>query len=79
MLAVPGLELAVALDVDHLEVEAEVGADCLHELERASAEAAIGSVKDGDAVRYGYRPRVVVASATRCTASPYDAMRKLVS
>jgi hypothetical protein len=36
-------------------------------------------VEDGDAPRYGYSPRVVVASATRCTARPYDAMRRLVS
>jgi hypothetical protein len=36
-------------------------------------------VVDGDASRYGYRPRVVVASATRCTASPYEAIRRLVA
>ena len=69
-LAVARLELGVAADVDQRELEVNLSPKRLDDLERASAEAAVGSVKDGDAVRYGYRPRVVVASATRCTASP---------
>jgi hypothetical protein len=69
-LAVSRLELVVALDADQRELEVNLPPKRLDNLERASAEAAVGSVKDGDAVRYGYRPRVVVASATRCTASP---------
>jgi hypothetical protein len=39
------------------------------DLERTSAEAAVGRVVDGD-TGYGYKPRVVVASATRWTARP---------
>jgi hypothetical protein len=76
--AVPRLELGVARDVDELEIEAELVARLRHDLERAGAEAAVGSVVDPDALRYGYKPRVMVASATRCTAMPYDAIRRLV-
>ena len=69
-LAVSRLELVVVADVDQPELEVNLSPKRLGDRERASAEAAVGSVKDGDSVRYGYRPRVVVASATRCTASP---------
>ena len=68
-LAVAGLQSVVALDVDDLEGEPEVGTDGLDDLEGPSAEAAVGSAIDRDS-NYGYKPRVVVASATRCTASP---------
>ena len=77
-LAVPRLELRPAADVDELELEAELVAKLVHDLERPRTEAAVGRVVDGDS-RYGYRPRVVVASATRWTAMPYDAMRRLVA
>jgi hypothetical protein len=43
-----------------------------------STETAVSRVIDGDSMSYGYSPRVVVASATRCTASPYEDMRRLV-
>jgi hypothetical protein len=75
-LPVARLELGSPGDVDELELEAELGMYLLDDLDRTVAEAAVCGVVDPD--RYGYRPRVVVASATRCTASPYDAMRRLV-
>ena len=40
-----------------------------NDLDRPRAEAAVGRVVEDDS-RYGYNPRVVVASATRCTAIP---------
>ena len=67
--AIVRLEIRVALDVDHLELEPEVSTDFVDDLERPRAEAAVSSAIDGDST-YGYRPRVVVASATRWTASP---------
>jgi hypothetical protein len=76
-LPVARLELGSPADVDELELEAELGTYLLDDLDRTVAEAAVGGVVDPD-LRYGYSPRVVVASATRCTASPYDAMRRLV-
>ena len=69
VLAIGGLESAIALDVDDLELELELGLRLAHDLERARAEAAAWRGVDGD-LRYGYRPRVVVASATRWTARP---------
>jgi hypothetical protein len=63
-LAVARLELGPSANVDELELEAELVAQLRNDLERRRAEAAVGSVIDGDA-RYGYSPRVVVASATR--------------
>jgi hypothetical protein len=72
-------ELRAPCDVDHLEIEVNLVADVSDDLESPFTEAAVGSVVDGDALRYGYSPRVVVASATRCTASPYDAMRRLIA
>ena len=63
------LEIGVAADVDELELEAELSLHLLHDLERSRAEAAVGGVVDRDS-GYGYSPRVVVASATRCTARP---------
>jgi hypothetical protein len=68
-LAVAGLQSVVALDVDDLEGEPEVDTDGLDDLEGPSAETAVRSAIDRDS-NYGYKPRVVVASATRCTASP---------
>jgi hypothetical protein len=79
MLAVTALEPGFSADVDQLELEGDGRPHLVHDLERALAEPAVGGVVDGDLRRYGYRPRVVVASVTRWTASPYDAMRKLVS
>ena len=77
-LPVARLEVGPAADVDELELEDELPPDLLDDLQRPRAETAVSRVVDGDA-RYGYKPRVVVASATRCTASPYDAMRRLVA
>jgi hypothetical protein len=76
-LPVARLELGPPADVDQLEVEAELGMQFRDDLERPRAEAAVSGVIGADA-RYGYKPRVVVASATRCTASPYEDIRRLV-
>jgi hypothetical protein len=68
-LAVAGLELRVAADVDLLQVEPEVVPSGTHDTLRSSAEVApLGVVEDD--VGYGYRPRVIVASETRWTARP---------
>ena len=64
-LAVAALELRAPADVDHLELEADLVAQVADDLERPLAEAAVSSVVDRDPSRYGYSPRVVVASATR--------------
>ena len=77
-LAIAVLEVGPSGDVDQLERDSELAADLLDHRERPLAEAAVRRVVDGDS-GYGYKPRVVVASATRCTASPYDAMRRLVA
>jgi hypothetical protein len=79
MLAVAALELGVSGDVDELEIERELGLHLAHDLERALAEPAVRRVVERDLPRYGYRPRVVVASVTRWTARPYEDMRRLVS
>lgn len=78
VLSVPRLELWLATDVDELELEPELVLDAAHDLERTHAEVTVGSVKERDS-SYGYSPLVVVASATRWTASPYEAMRRLIS
>jgi hypothetical protein len=77
-LAIRGLECLVAVDVHDSELEAQLQLRFAHDLERALAQTAAGCAVDSDYC-YGYRPLVVVASATRCTASPYAAMRRLVS
>jgi hypothetical protein len=63
------LEIRPARNVDQLDVEPELVAQRRDDLERTRAKAAVSRVVDGDSC-YGYRPRVVVASATRWTASP---------
>ena len=63
-LPVARLELGPTADVDELELEPELPVDLGGDLERPRAEAAVSRVVDGDS-RYGYKPRVVVASATR--------------
>jgi hypothetical protein len=68
--AVAGLELGIAADVDLDELERMRGAHVLEHRARPLAEVAAGRSEQRDADGYGYRPRVVVASATRCTASP---------
>ena len=78
MLAILRLELGIAIDRDQLELEVDLIPKAAYHLEGPCAEAALLGREDDDP-RYGYRPLVVVASATRCTASPYDAMRRLVS
>ena len=69
MLAIPRLEVRVAVDRDDLELELRARLSVPHDLESADAETAARGGVEND-VSYGYRPRVVVASATRCTASP---------
>ena len=69
VLSIARLELWLATDVDELELEHELILDGAHDLERPHAEVTVGCVIEADA-RYGYRPLVVVASATRWTASP---------
>jgi hypothetical protein len=68
-LAVARLELGLTGDVDFLELEGLLGAQLGQLRPRALTEMAVGGVVEGDP-DYGYRPRVVVASATRWTASP---------
>jgi hypothetical protein len=68
-LAVARLELWVAGDVDLLQLEAFLAAQLGQLHPGAFAEVAVGGVVEGDP-GYGYKPRVVVASATRWTASP---------
>ena len=68
-LPVPPLEFRIAADVHLLELERGVGTNLLQHTSRLLAEVAAGGVVERDA-RYGYMPRVVVASATRRTASP---------
>jgi hypothetical protein len=68
-LAVARLERGVAGDVDLGELESELVLERADGPARPLAEVAVGSVVQRDA-RYGYRPRVIVASATRLTAMP---------
>jgi hypothetical protein len=76
--AVTRFELGIAADVDLLVLEAELAAHLAHGVPRALAQVApLRVVEPNPADRYGYRPRVVVASPTRSTASPYAAMRML--
>jgi hypothetical protein len=70
MLAVARLELRIPADVDERELEADLGLHIANNLDGACTEVAIGSVVQGDARGYGYKPLVVVASETRRTASP---------
>jgi hypothetical protein len=68
-LPVPRLELGIAGDVDFLQLDIAVrrhGDECLA---RALAQVAARRVVEDD-LGYGYRPLVVVASATRMTAQP---------
>jgi hypothetical protein len=66
---VPALELGVAGDVHLLQLEGLLGAHGLEHPARGRAEVALRRVVEDDA-GYGYRPRVIVASATRWTARP---------
>jgi hypothetical protein len=68
-LAVLRLQLGVAGDVDLLELERNRLRDGGQRFARAFAKVAARRVIEND-VRYGYNPRVVVASATRITAQP---------
>jgi hypothetical protein len=67
---VAALQLGVTGDVDLRELEARVRGDRDERLPRTLAEVAAWRVVEDDLRRYGYRPLVVVASATRMTASP---------
>jgi hypothetical protein len=68
-LAVTLLEPGVAGDVDLLELERLLGPHGLEHAPRRRTQVAIRSVVEDDA-GYGYKPRVRVASETRCTARP---------
>jgi len=68
-LAVTRFEARIAVDRHHLELELCLGLGVLHDLESAGAKTAARSGVEHDS-GYGYKPRVVVASATRRTASP---------
>src|SRR3954452_18612037 len=74
-LAVALLELADAVDLHLLQLEAEIAGEA-HELRpRVLAQVACGPAIEHDLGSYGYSPRMTVASATRSTASPYAARR----
>ena len=64
-LAVLRLELGVPGDVHLDEVERVLDAYLVQDRPGPLAEMAAGCAEENDARRYGYRPRVVVASATR--------------
>jgi hypothetical protein len=68
--AVAGLEVRVAADVDLLELERMPRTHAVQDFPSPRAEMTARRREQRDADGYGYRPRVVVASATRCTASP---------
>jgi hypothetical protein len=69
-LPVAALELGVAADVHLAELERHLGPHPLDHAARGVAEVtALGRVEDDGVLGYGYSPRVVVASATRPTAS----------
>ena len=76
-LAVAALELRVAGDIDLDELEWHLGPNGLEHPPGRGAQVARRGVVEDDS-RYGYRPRVIVASATRWTASPYAANRIVV-
>jgi hypothetical protein len=63
-LAIARLERRIAVDGNDLELERHVAPDLLGDFERGLAEVAAGGREEADG-GYGYRPRVVVASATR--------------
>jgi hypothetical protein len=62
--AVARLELRIPADVDLLQSEPELGLQPLELRPRALAQVTSLRVEERDA-RYGYRPRITVASATR--------------
>jgi hypothetical protein len=68
-LPIARLQLRIPGDVDLSQVEVELVAEAGERLLRPLAEVAPRRVIEDD-FRYGYRPLVVVASATRWTASP---------
>jgi len=68
-LAVTRFEARIVVYRDHLELELCLYPGVLHDLESPGAKTAARSGVEDDA-DYGYRPLVVVASATRLTASP---------
>jgi hypothetical protein len=70
-LTVRALQPGIAGDVDLDQLEVPVATDGRNDLTRPIAQMTPGRVEERDAGgRYGYRPRVVVASATRFTARP---------
>jgi hypothetical protein len=71
-LAVTLLELGDTVDLDLLQLEAELVRKGKELRPRVLAEVAADGVVQRDRRRggYGYSPRMIVASATRSTASP---------
>jgi hypothetical protein len=69
-LAVRCFQCRVAGDVDLPEFKLELARQRHERLARALAQMAPGRVVESDLRRYGYKPLVVVASATRPTAIP---------
>ena len=68
-LPVAPLEVGIPGDVHLAQLEVHLRAELVEGRPRPLAQVAAGRVVEDDAY-YGYRPRVVVASATRCTATP---------
>ncbi len=69
-LPVARLQARIAADVDLDELERPARPHLLEDGARPLAEVATLRAVEDDARGYGYRPRVVVASETRCTARP---------
>jgi hypothetical protein len=64
------LELAIPGDVHFLDVEAQLGTKPLELDARELAQMTVAADVQPDHHRYGYRPRMMLASATRLTARP---------
>ena len=74
-LAVAALELRHAGDVDLVDLELELGRKRPELAARPLAQVAVTGDVERDGGGQGYSPRIVLASATRETASPYAATR----
>jgi hypothetical protein len=69
-LAIPALELGHARDVDLVDGETELGRESPELVPRPLAQVAVLRDEECDGRAQGYSPRIVLASATRETASP---------
>jgi len=74
-LAVAALEIRDVRDVDLVHLEAELAGERAQLGARPLAEVAVTGDDERDARAQGYSPRIVLASATLETASPYAAIR----